>query len=612
VTIIVNKTGDINRSMGRIKRPFCVCLTLCLFVTSSCSAENSLEPDASSKSVRLQVQGRQIVDGNGNSVTLRGIYTRAEWLNSEQEVKWFKEWGVTFVRMLLTYDKDYWDVVNNGEVDLNKRCILREENLQEMDRKCKWLEKNKIYFIIEFPWRWYGIGQEFKDVDLLSKQCARLYATLAERYKDYNYLVGYCMFSEIYVAPWYYQHYKKVCTEIVDAVRKVDPKRILSVTGVQVSGVDSFKDETHIDRPGIIYDFHYYWVKSFTHYRPWYGDMRYPGRIPHGYSGHSFYQDRAFHESMIEQGLAYSRKWNAPLWCGEYGAFGNAPDGSTNRWIRDVCQIIENNNIPWIIWTWKKDLTDVPELWKELWRGESNYRVTTSPHGGTFTDPVSVKLETWVEGGEIRYTTDGSEPKASSSLYTALLRIEKDTTIRARVFKENINNAPIDTAIFKIGGRKPDEPEGKLLKGLQYMLFSGAIKKIEDDKIELMPVLENGTCKNLKSVSDNNTMRLNGFIKINKAGRYFFYPKSFGAYEIYIGDKLLSKHNATKYEWDRICAGTMALEAGMHKIKINYSRPAGISGGFSMKIQRDCEPINEPVKLMDSMLYHCKNNSIED
>lgn len=558
------------------------------------------------KDVRLQVRNRHIVDGNGNPVKLRGIYTRAEWLSSEKEVEWFKEWGVSFVRMLLTYDKDYWQVVNNGEADLNKRCVLREENLLEMDRKCKWLEKNKIYFIIEFPWRWYGIDQEFKNVDLLSKQCAQLYATLAERYKDFDYLVGYCMFSEIYVAPKYYKSYKKVCTEIIDAVRKIDPERILSVTGVQVSGVDSFKDETHIDRPGLIYDFHYYWVKSFTHYRPYYGDMRYPGRVPHGYSGRSFYQDRAFHESMIKQGLAYSEKWGVPLWCGEYGAFGNAPDGSSDRWIRDVCNIFEENDVPWIMWTWKEGRTDVPELWKKLWKGEPDHRVTISPHGGTFTDPVSVKLETWVNGGQIRYTTDGSEPKADSALYTSPIRVKKEATIKARLFEKDIIDAPVDTAIFRIEGRKADEPEGKLSKGLRYTQFSGAMKKIEDDKIELLPTLKNGTCSNLKSGPEDNTVRFNGFIKIKKAGRYFFYPEAFGAYEIYIGDKLISKHYATKYEWDRISAGIIALEAGMHEIKINYSRPTGISGGFSIKIERDCEQIKKPLKLKSSILYHLK------
>ena len=164
---------------------------------------------------KLQIVGETIVDINLDSVKLRGIYTRAEWLNSEQEAEWFKEWGVNFVRILLTYDKDYWQVVNHGKVDFEKRCILRESNLAEMDKKCLWLENNKIYYIIEIPWRWYGISQKLEKPELLSTQCSKMYKALAERYRDREYLIGFCMFSEIYVAPHLYRDYKKICTVIL-------------------------------------------------------------------------------------------------------------------------------------------------------------------------------------------------------------------------------------------------------------------------------------------------------------------------------------------------------------------------------------------------------------
>jgi hypothetical protein len=597
-------------SFNRNKLIFCIYLVLWLFI-SSCSANKESESyisdtaqNNSDNNIRLRVQNRQIVDGNGNNVRLRGIYTRAEWLSSEDEVKNFKNWGINFVRILLTYDKDYWQVFNNGEVDLNKRCILREENLLEMDKKCSWLEANGIYFIIEFPWRWYGIDQEFQKPSLLSQQCARLYSTLTKRYKDFDYLVAYSMFSEIYVAPEYYKDYKKICTDIIDAVRRDDPERIMSVNGVQVSGVDSFKDETHIERPSVIYDFHYYWVKSFTHYRPWYGDMRYPGRIPHGYSGCSFYQDRAFHESMIEQGLAYSRKWNVPLWCGEFGAFGNAPDGSSDRWIQDVSQILEKNNIPWIIWTWRKGSTDVPELWKELWRGKPDNRATINPHGGTFVNPLSVKIETWVPGSQIRYTTDGSDPTADSALYTVPFRITENTVVKARVFANKMTDTPIDAAVFKMGGRKADNPQGRLGSGLRFKYLSGAMKKIYDAEIEALPVLKEGIEHNLDGGPEGHSLIYNGFLKIEEAGRYFFYPEAYGAYKVYIGDILISQHNVTKYEWDLISAGIITLEPGIHKIKVFYSRPQGILGGFKMRLQQDSELIEEPLVLKESMLYH--------
>jgi hypothetical protein len=71
----------------------------------------------------------------------------------------------------------------------------------------------------------------------------------------------------------------------------------------------------------------------------------------------------------LKPAIDFSKKWNVPVWCGEFGAFNNAPDNSSQRWLRDTAGIYENDNIPWIIWSWGKGLEDVPQIWKELWNG---------------------------------------------------------------------------------------------------------------------------------------------------------------------------------------------------------------------------------------------------
>lgn len=57
------------------------------------------------------------------------------------------------------------------------------------------------------------------------------------------------------------------------------------------------------------------------------------------------------------------------------------------------------------------------------------------PLGGIFKSPVALKLTNIFEG-EIRYTTDGSEPTSSSRLYTGPLSIDSTTVVRARIFKD--------------------------------------------------------------------------------------------------------------------------------------------------------------------------------
>jgi hypothetical protein len=591
-----------------LKRIVLLLIVGVLIYSKSCQA--GLKPSSSNSSdqnVRLRVVGGQIVDDMNKPVHLRGIYSREEWLQSEQEVVHFKEWGVNFVRLLLGFDHDYWKTVNNGKVDLKKRCILRDENIQRTKTKCQWLEKQKIYFIIEVPWKWYGIDQEFEKPELAKEQCARMYKTLAENFDQFDYLMGFCMFSEIYIIPENYKRYKDVCTAIVDAVHEVDPRIIMSSTGVKVSGPDGLIEPTLIDRPNMIYDFHYYDIKTFVAYRTWFGDMRYPGRIPHGYSCRSYYLDKKLHETFIAPAISFSKRYDVPIWCGEFGAFNNAPDGSSDRWMRDVCRIFEKNDIPWIIWTWDIGMTDVPQQWKDLWQGKlDNNEVEINPHGGRFTDKLPVQIDSWVRDGEIYYTLDGTEPNERSKLYKEPFSVDKTTTVKARLIRQGMGPGPVDTTVFEFGGLKPIATPGKMSAGLRYSVYDTACEKVE--KLKYDKAGKTGVSRGIGEIylkkTEGKTIVYEGLIDISEAGRYFFFPISYGAYEIFIDDTLVNRHFATKLDYARTSPGIITLEAGLHKLNIIYSKPGGFEDGFELKLQRDTMLVEPPAKVKEEILFH--------
>jgi hypothetical protein len=60
-----------------------------------------------------------------------------------------------------------------------------------------------------------------------------------------------------------------------------------------------------------------------------------------------------------------------------------------------------------------------------------------SPPGGFYTGNQSVSLSTTEGGAQIRYTTDGSIPTATSSLYTGPIAVTTPTVVRARSFVTN-------------------------------------------------------------------------------------------------------------------------------------------------------------------------------
>jgi len=101
----------------------------------------------------------------------------------------------------------------------------------------------------------------------------------------------------------------------------------------------------------------------------------------------------------------------------------------------------------------------------------------SQPHGlydgGTLTVAIS-----GTPGVAIRYTTDGSEPTATSQLYTAPLTIDKTTVLRAaEVYGGKLS--PVATASYIFVGSvlsQPDAPEGYPAEWGKYTQIGGTAK----------------------------------------------------------------------------------------------------------------------------------------
>ena len=60
-----------------------------------------------------------------------------------------------------------------------------------------------------------------------------------------------------------------------------------------------------------------------------------------------------------------------------------------------------------------------------------------TPHGGNFRDSVTVEVRSLLKPATLRYTTDGSDPTASSPLYKEPLTFTKTTTLKIRAFSDD-------------------------------------------------------------------------------------------------------------------------------------------------------------------------------
>ncbi len=75
---------------------------------------------------------------------------------------------------------------------------------------------------------------------------------------------------------------------------------------------------------------------------------------------------------------------------------------------------------------------------------------TMNPNGGTFPGTVSIELACNTPEASIRYTTDGTDPTASSTEFARAFELTQTATVRVRAFKEGASPSEIASAQFTI------------------------------------------------------------------------------------------------------------------------------------------------------------------
>ena len=73
-----------------------------------------------------------------------------------------------------------------------------------------------------------------------------------------------------------------------------------------------------------------------------------------------------------------------------------------------------------------------------------------APAGGSYDSAQDVRLSSKTEGASIYYTTDGTPPTASSTLYAEPIHVSKDMTIKAIAVKKDMPNSAVATAVYTI------------------------------------------------------------------------------------------------------------------------------------------------------------------
>jgi hexosaminidase len=220
-----------------------------------------------------------------------------------------------------------------------------------------------------------------------------------------------------------------------------------------------------------------------------------------------------------------------------------------------------------------------------------NYRVpVVHGLGGThltLDGRVRVALSTMMPGSDIRYTTDGTEPDPSSSLYTAPLDLTVDSvlTVTARAFPPHSRPSASRSATFRRVRPSPAMAvaDTALRPALHWMLYDGRFFSV-NDLDDAVPA-RYGLADSLALRGDEGRqyygLRLTGYLRVPTDGLYTFHVASADGSRLVIDGRTVVDHDGQHGFTER--SGDAALEAGWHSLELRFFQGGG--GGARLRVE---------------------------
>ena len=75
---------------------------------------------------------------------------------------------------------------------------------------------------------------------------------------------------------------------------------------------------------------------------------------------------------------------------------------------------------------------------------------TLSPGSGTYTSVQSVTISSWTAGTTVYYTTNGTMPTTSSTMYTGPVTVSVSETLEAIATAPGFANSPMNSAVYTV------------------------------------------------------------------------------------------------------------------------------------------------------------------
>ena len=195
-----------------------------------------------------------------------------------------------------------------------------------------------------------------------------------------------------------------------------------------------------------------------------------------------------------------------------------------------------------------------------------------------FRDSVLIKILKPRLDSEVRYTIDGSEPTTESQYYDKPFYIKNSLIFKAREFLSDGTKGRVRVGNYeKQELQKSVDVGNNIEPGITYKYVEG--KYNSTSEIPLNKFERKGIINKFIFPTDHKKMFFavlySGFILISEDDVYSFYSETNDGSQLFIDDKLVVDHGGLHPAEEK--NGSIALQAGYHRIKVIYFQNAGSS-----------------------------------
>ena len=245
---------------------------------------------------------------------------------TKQDVDSIAKWGFNSIRLPMHYNLFTLPIEEEPVAGEN---TWLDTGFEMVDELLSWCESNQIYLILDLHAAPGGQGKDaaISDYDdtkpslweseFNKSKTVALWGKLAARYKDKQWIGGYDLLNEVNW-PLGSNVLRELYVRITNEIRAVDSNHILFIEGNGFA--NDFSGLTPPWDANMVYSPHKYWTYNDTASIQWVLDIR--------------------------------AQHNVPLWLGESGE-------NSNVWFTEAINLLEDNDIGWAWWPWKRIQTIV-------------------------------------------------------------------------------------------------------------------------------------------------------------------------------------------------------------------------------------------------------------